>query len=209
MNPNEQYWHYFYSNTNELPSEPSNFALYTLNFLQKRSEKNTYKNILDIGCGNGRDSYFFSSQGYKVSSIDPSSTIKTDKFQFSKKSFFDYDLDGFDVYYLRFVIHTLVESECDQLFERLANLPPESYIAMETRSTTNISPAEKSEKNFKSPIGEEHFRMLYSKSYMDRKISKYFDIVESLEGADFAKYKSENPFCLRYIIRPKKQNRYD
>lgn len=151
----------------------------------------------------------FSSQVYTVSCLDPCSNIKTDKFQLSKKSFFDYDLNGFDVYYLRFVIHTLVESECDQLFERLALQSPESFIAVETRSTTNISQEEKSEKYFKSPIEEKHFRMLYSKNYMDRKISKNFDILESFESANFAKFKSENLFFLRYIIRPKKQIRYE
>lgn len=35
---------------------------------------------------------------------------------------------------------------------------------------------------------------------MDRKISKNFDILESFESANFAKFKSENLFCLRYII---------
>ncbi len=207
MNPNKSYWNNFYLTNNELPPEPSNFSLYVLMVLKSLPEKNLHKHILDIGCGNGRDAYFFSSQGFEVTGIDSFSKIETDKFQFLKKNIFDYEineLNTFDICYLRFVIHTLSEQECDQLFARLALLQPETLIAIETRSTTNITEEEKLETFFKSPIGDEHFRMLYSKNYMDKKISDKFIILESSDSADVAKFKSENPFCLRYIIQPKR-----
>jgi tellurite methyltransferase len=197
----------FYLNYNELPLTPSDFAVYVLRFLQTLSDKKkSYKNLLSIGCGNGRDAYFFSSQGYEVTAIDSFSKIETDKFQFLQKNIFDYEiheLNVFEVCYLRFVIYTLSEQECDQLFERLALLPQETLIAIETRSTANITKEEKLETFFKSPIGYEHFRILYSKNYMDKKISDKFIILKSSDSADVAKFKSENPFCLRYIIQPK------
>lgn len=204
MNPNETYWSNFYSNNKELPFEPSNFALHTARFLENNTEKSFKKKILDLGCGNGRDSYFFSSQGYDVTGIDPSSQIETDKFQFIQKNVFDYELVGFDVYYLRFVIHTLPESDCDQLFSKLSLLSSDALIMFETRSTTNITDEEKAETFFKSPIGKEHFRMLYSKNYMDKKISERFEILESSDSSDVAIFKSENPFCLRYVIQSKR-----
>jgi SAM-dependent methyltransferase len=157
LNPNAAYWNNFYSNVHELPLEPSDFAFYTVKFLQGLAEKNSYKNILDIGCGNGRDSYFLSSQGYTVTGIDSCSKIEVDKFQFLQKNILDYEFDGFDVYYLRFVIHALTESECVHLFARLALMPPKTLIAFETRSTTNITEEEKSETFFKSPIGEDGY----------------------------------------------------
>ena len=86
-NPNAAYWSNFYSDLHELPLEPSNFAFYTARFLQGLAEKNSYKNILDIGCGNGRDSYFLSSQGYTVTGIDLCSKIEVDNFQFLQKIF--------------------------------------------------------------------------------------------------------------------------
>jgi tellurite methyltransferase len=207
MNPNKSYWNKFYSTNNELPPEPSNFSLYVLRVFKALPEKNSHKHILDIGCGNGRDAYYFSSQGFEVTGIDSFSKIETDKFQFLQKNIFDYEineLNAFDVCYLRFVIHTFSEQECDQLFARLALLHPETLIAIETRSTTNITKEEKLETFFKSPIGDEHFRMLYSKNYMDKKISDKFIILESSDSTDVAKFKSENPFCLRYIIQPKR-----
>ena len=202
--PNEAYWSNFYSYSKELPFEPSNFSMYALHFLRSRFEKKSQIHILDLGCGNGRDSYFFSSNGYKVTGIDPSSQIETDKFQFIQKNAFGLELKGFDVYYLRFVIHTLIESDCDQLFAKFALLPPEALIMFETRSTKNITNEEKSETFFRSPIGLEHFRMLYSKKYINKKISRNFTILESSDSSDVAVFKAENPFCLRYIIQLKR-----
>jgi 2-polyprenyl-3-methyl-5-hydroxy-6-metoxy-1,4-benzoquinol methylase len=149
-NPNAAYWSNFYSDLHELPLEPSDFAFYTVRFLQGLPEKNSYKNILDIGCGNGRDSYFLSSQGYTVTGIDLCSKIEVDNFQFLQKNILDHEFDGFDVCYLRFVIHTLTEPECVQLFARLALMPPQTLIAFETRSTTNITKEGKLETFFKS-----------------------------------------------------------
>jgi len=201
-NPNAAYWSKFYSDLHELPLEPSDFAFYTVRFVQGLPEKNSYKNILDIGCGNGRDSYFLSSQGYTVTGIDLCSKIEVDNFQFLQKNILDHEFDGFDVCYLRFVIHTLTEPECVQLFARLALMPPQTLIAFETRSTTNITKEDKLETFFKSPIGDEHFRMLYSKNYMDNMLDNFI-ILESSDSADVAKFKTENPFCLRYFIKPK------
>ena len=202
--PNEAYWSNFYSNSKELPFEPSNFSRYALQFLQDRLGKKSQIHILDMGCGNGRDAYFFSSRGYKVTGLDPASQIETDKFQFIKKNVFELELTGFDVYYLRFVIHTLKESDCDQLFAQLSLLPSEALIMFETRSTKNLTNEEKSETFFRSPIGLEHFRMLYSKKYINEKISDNFTILESSDSSDVAVFKAENPFCLRYIIQPKR-----
>ena len=56
---NDTYWNNFYSNSKELPFEPSQFSTYALKFLQSRPKKDSQIHILDLGCGNGRDSYFF------------------------------------------------------------------------------------------------------------------------------------------------------
>jgi SAM-dependent methyltransferase len=203
MSPNEKYWSDFYSSSEEVPLQPSNFALYAIRFLENLPARTSQMRILDLGCGNGRDSYFFSSKGYKVTAVDPFAKIITDQFRFVQKNFFDLELKPFDVYYLRFVIHTLTESDCNKLFEKLSVLPPEVLIMFETRSTTGITTEEKMETFFSSPIGNEHFRMLYSKRYVDKKISKIFNVMESSDSSNVAVFKSENPFCLRYIISPK------
>ena len=46
MNTNEEYWSDFYANSNELPLESSNFAVYILKFLQNSLEKKSNKIFL-------------------------------------------------------------------------------------------------------------------------------------------------------------------
>jgi 2-polyprenyl-3-methyl-5-hydroxy-6-metoxy-1,4-benzoquinol methylase len=60
-----RYWDEYYKK-DAAPSFPSPFAGYVANKLR------TKQNILEIGCGNGRDSKFFSSKGHHVTGLDRS-----------------------------------------------------------------------------------------------------------------------------------------
>ena len=64
-----QHWDEYYKKDNA-PSFPSPFSEYVTNKLS------TEQNILEIGCGNGRDSKFFSSKGHHVTGLDRSGTAK-------------------------------------------------------------------------------------------------------------------------------------
>ena len=59
------HWNEYYKKDG-IPSYPSPFAKYVANQL------NGEQNILEIGCGNGRDAKFFSAQGHNVTGIDRS-----------------------------------------------------------------------------------------------------------------------------------------
>ena len=61
------YWDEYYKKDNA-PLFPSPFAEYVADKL------NTKKDILEIGCGNGRDSKYFSSKGHHVTGLDRSGT---------------------------------------------------------------------------------------------------------------------------------------
>ena len=56
------------SRKRKIPDYPSQFAISLMPELQPGS------NILDIGCGNGRDALFFSQHGHHVVGIDASKT---------------------------------------------------------------------------------------------------------------------------------------
>ena len=60
------HWDVYYKK-DKAPSFPSTFAEYVANKLS------TKQNILEIGCGNGRDSKYFSSKGHHVTGLDRSS----------------------------------------------------------------------------------------------------------------------------------------
>jgi len=57
------YWNNFYS-TNKLINKPSSFAIEIVKFLDKNSS------LLELGCGNGRDSFFFAKHDINVIALD-------------------------------------------------------------------------------------------------------------------------------------------
>ena len=66
----KEYWEHYYSKQH--PShQPSPFA----QFIGERYSSD-YGMLFDIGCGNGRDSFFFSSQSIPCTGVDQSAVAK-------------------------------------------------------------------------------------------------------------------------------------
>jgi len=66
------FWNRIYQTDNSFfGEEPSNFALSCYNEYMKK--KNHVKKILELGCGQGRDTLFFASKGIDVTALDFSS----------------------------------------------------------------------------------------------------------------------------------------
>ena len=200
---NSDYWKDFYKQNPKFEVSPTPFALWVTDFDRPALAEATPRTLADLGAGNCRDSIYFHRQGYVVTAIDggmsPAEIVVP--FGHYQADFLEFDLSGQDVIYLRFVIHAMTEADLDTLLHKLATLPNESTIYAETRSTTGISQNEKAETFFKSSIGSEHFRMLYSQAYLDEKFSRNFEIVISEESNEFAKYKGDNPYVLRYVLK--------
>lgn len=197
-NINKKYWDLLYSENNQIPVEHSQFADFVV--------ENLYgdEKILDVACGNCRDSIFFIKSGFDVTSIDISSNIfniKVDGLKFLKTDMLDFDYSGFDVVYLRFTVHTIDESSLDLLINQIKSTANRKCkIFIETRSTKGITDEEKSETYFKSGIGSEHFRMLYSKEYLTKKIQRHFNVLYNEEDINFSAFNGENPYCIRLIL---------
>lgn len=193
------YWDSFYQNESP-PSSPSSFSEYILPYV-----KDTHKTLLDIGCGNGRDSLFFKNNGFDVISIDSS---KSPNFLGDSNNFFKVNINDInfkvDIYYARFFIHAIKENTLDSFIENLYKLmSKKSKFIFETRSTKGITNLEKKETNFKSSIGEKHFRMLYSINYLRNKLEKKFKIDHLIEINNVTKYKNDNPYVIRGIVTKK------
>ena len=65
----ENYWNKYYSK--KISFKHSSFAKFIFKFIKNKK----FKTLIDIGCGNGRDSFFFASKGYKVTSVDISKEV--------------------------------------------------------------------------------------------------------------------------------------
>ena len=65
---NKNYWDRYYSKTNGIET-PSTFASYVSDLIKKG------ESILELGCGNGRDSFYFAKKGFHVFAIDQSKIV--------------------------------------------------------------------------------------------------------------------------------------
>ena len=71
---NKKYWDGFYK-SNNLTIEESSFSKLTYNFIK---ENNLLDNkVLDIACGNGRDTFYFSKMNINSTGIDLSVKLKS------------------------------------------------------------------------------------------------------------------------------------
>jgi bifunctional enzyme CysN/CysC len=111
----EAHWNSYYSEAS-LIAEPSSFArLVSEQIGEARS-------LLEVGCGNGRDSLYFGTLGLRVMAIDPSqaaidvcrqspSAEKIEFLQGVAADLIGQTGEPFDVVYSRFCLHAMTESE--------------------------------------------------------------------------------------------------
>ena len=203
----KEYWNKFY-NKNSLPFEKSDFAEFILNnYIEKG------KSLIEMGCGNGRDSIYFAKNGVKVVGIDQTeneinflnSKFKNDNIEFLCEDFTNLNFKkSFDYVYSRFTIHSITEDGEDRLLNwAFSNLHNDGNIFIEARSIrddlynegTKISKTE----NF-----TDHYRRYVDKDILINKLKKIgFQIIYEIESKGLAVYKDEDPYVVRIIAKKK------
>jgi len=194
------YWNNYYKSKNKrLPN--SDFSEFALSKMEKMSS------LIDIGCGDGRDSYFFSKNQIKTKGIDFSlDTINLNKKHSNQLLSFEYlDLQKinkineiFDYAYCRFIFHSINEKVESTLLDWLS-LHISKSIFIETRIFDNKN------KN----IVTNHYRRFFLEDDFIIKIKeRNFKIEYSKSSYNFSKYKNIykvndltfDPLILRLII---------
>jgi len=177
---NKKYWEECYQNL-----EPTSFARFCVKYIHPGSP------IADLGCGNGRDSYFFSSAGYRTYGID----YAYKPFGYNNAGFWKAPLEymlsqpcmTFQVY-SRFFLHSITKKEIRKLIKWSQNL----FMA-EFRDAEDMPKLYKDHKRTKVE-GEWVKKLL---------IDNGFEILYYKKGRNMAKYKGEDPLCVRVIARKK------
>lgn len=133
---NKEYWKEFYKNT-DLSHGCSDFALFCLD-----NEYIVPKNhIVDLGCGNFRDSNYFSGYSCNVTAIDQvkAPDPMASNITFFKANFCEFDystIDVVDVFYSRFTLHAISEEDRKALYKTLEeHCRAGALLAIECRST--------------------------------------------------------------------------
>jgi len=207
---NKKFWNKFYKKKS-LIIQPSNFSKFIKkNFVKKKN----IKNILEIGCGNGRDTFYFSKYVKKIVSIDSSkqAIIKNKNDEkirnniiFLKKNIlyrFNILSKNFDLIYARFFLHTINSREEDiflYILKKLSN--KKTIIALEFR-TTKDKLFNKGKKISKNESITDHYRRFVEVNEFKNKLKNLnFKIIYFKQSINLSNFKKDNPHLCRIVFK--------
>ena len=206
---NEEYWNEFYRR--DFVHVPSQFCVFVSTYINANST------LVELGCGNGRDSHFFSNMNFSVIGIDLSlSAIETSIANSDSNrdiKFLCVDIseeniseeisqamgsrrDTADVcFYSRFVIHSIDEQQQTSFMLGLKNLMKRGdRIFFEFRSKED----EETEKVY----GNHYRRYVDTELFIKELIDIVgVEILYSITGRGMAMYKDEDPSVSRIIAQ--------
>ena len=210
MMDDKEYWANYYSENLD-PTDQSSFAEFILPKLTKN------KKLIDLGCGNARDSLYFSRNGLNVIAVDQikdeidylNKNYKNDNINFICDDFTDLENSSnelfdkkFDYIYSRFTFHAINEKKEDKTLDWITNhLKEDSLFLLEARSIKDPMYNE-GKKLSKTENFTNHYRRFMQ---LDKIISKLesrdLEIVYQIEDKDLAVYKDDNPYVIRLIAK--------
>lgn len=214
-NRDEGYWDKYYSDRkerNELFSIPSLFAIDI--FQKYMGGGGNGKHLIELGCGNGRDSVWFARNGINVTAIDSSQVVIK---ELQNRIFLDnctFICDDFvnaesiyqiqyDYCYSRFTLHAINEREETQiLLKAYSMLKDGGYLFIEARSIHDkkYGLGQAVEKN--AYIYDGHYRRFLDLAEVAIKLKSIgFDITEQEESDLFAPQKGDSTVCIRIVAK--------
>lgn len=190
MMPNDsEYWKLFYSkNSNDKRLlDPSLFCKFILDHF--KNSKNL--NILDAGCGTGRDAMEL-AKTHNVVGVDLIQHTDNQNFTFEQADFCTFNKENFDVIYSRFTYHTISNVQQDIFLDSIKH---KTTLCMEFRSDKS--------QDILLHFGKTHFRNFINLEHFKNKIKNRFEIIYLKEDKGFAPFGEEDPICIRTILRKK------
>jgi len=203
-----QHWEAFYRSAGGVP-QPSPFAVEVA-----RSRLNGRSRMLDVGCGNGRDSAYFAQLEHEVYAVDTSRAaieLCRKRYQHLPIEFRQGTAEAiaaspgrpdFDVVYCRFVLHAMTEQE-EATFCRASRglLVPGGRLFLECRSINDplsrlgevISPTER--------IHGHYRRFVVMDDLLQRLEALGLEVVSKVESKGLAVFNDEDPVVIRVEAR--------
>lgn len=210
------FWDEFYSN-NLAPAKPSPFCDWLIDYLPI----NEYI-IQELGCGNGRDTFAFAMNGYKVEGLDQSEQaikycqrqlegILSPK-QIGNTKFTVFNLESIDkliddtrpeapnLIYSRFVLHAVSKETQNKILHYCSAILPIGGIVAHEFRTDKDPLKEKGEIISQNERITDHYRRFIQADEIEKSLNVLgFKILYFIEGNGFARYKSEDPVVARIV----------
>lgn len=202
-----EYWNAYYSSNPDI-NEPSLFAQEVGKNLVKS------KTILELGCGNGRDSIYFSKLGLNVTAIDASDgVIRQLKQKYDENNIY-FICDDFvsssaifsgqyDYVYSRFSLHAInEEQETEVLHNVYKALKQGGKFFVEDRSVNDELYGQGKKVGKNSYIFDGHFRRFIEIDQLVEKMKNVgFEILSASEERGFAPLGDSDPLIIRIVAR--------
>ena len=199
------YWNEFYKVNPPDSMKESLFAKFVSNYVE------TGKNLVDIGCGNGRDSIFFNKIGLNVLGIDSSNFVIETLKKFSSKSlsFINGNFINeksvyekiFDYYYSRFTLHAIEETGENEFINnvyRSLNTNGKFFIEVRSVHDEKFGKGKKVARN--AYIFDGHYRrFIVMEELLLKLIKTGFSIKYAEEETGFAPFGKEDSPIIRII----------
>ena len=208
------YWDLYYKNIKKkfFYLNPSPFARFF-----KKKYLNKSVNLLEIGCGNGRDTFFFNNKVNSIVALDSSAEainknkkiakINKLKIKFINKNFENFNYNKIKVInsiYARFFLHTINEKQENiliKIFKIISKKKLGSIFAMEFR-TTKDSLIKTGKKISNNERYTDHYRRFIDvKKFQNKLKINNFKIIYLRVGVNLSKTRSENPHLCRIVFK--------
>lgn len=180
----KQYWQDFYSKHDIKGHTP--FAEWCLPYMWNH----TY--VADLGCGNGRDTYYFAKNYKRVIGIDYAVRPKNSEGALFEQIHINDVIEKpcfYDVVYSRFFLHSI----------------PYSQVANLLRWTRGLFIAEFRAKGDEPKLYPNHPRNFIDGNSFLKDLDRFgFDIIHYEKGRGLAKYKGEDPLIIRVVAKKEK-----
>jgi SAM-dependent methyltransferase len=209
------YWESYYRQQGA-PELPSQFALFVANEVLS-GELAAPAAVLDIGCGNGRDTLFFARLGFAIGALDRSPTAialcgerlrrelgpdgnaarlhvgKADGDGLEKLAA---EFEGPLLLYSRFFFHAIDETAESLVIERAATILKTrgGALAVEYRTTQDAASTKVTSDHYRRYIDPERFAA--------RVMSAGLKVQWRAEGRGMAKYRTDDAHVARLIAAP-------
>jgi ubiquinone/menaquinone biosynthesis C-methylase UbiE len=206
-----EYWNSYYQGK-DVPSLPSQFAVFVLG-------EYSFQTAVDIGCGSGRDTFFFRSLGLTSFGLDGSeqavaacnkkvADLAIDRISFHTVDVADPSLapsieellsgvadKGPVLLYARFFLHAINDAEEDALLASAKRVLSQrnGILALEYRTTRDKS---------LQKVTPDHYRRFVDPASLISKGGKLgFAADYSVEGFGMAKYRADDAYVARTVLK--------
>ena len=204
----QAYWNQYYLNCPQSILNASDFAKSVIVKMEPG------QHLLDLGCGNGRDSLFFLQKGLFVTGVDASNTsvdrLNQQTYDDFRALFICDDFTKcralfqkqYDFIYSRFTLHAITDKQETDLFENLHDaLKVNGRFFIEARSIADdlYGLGEKVEEH--SYIYDNHFRRFIDGRILVQKLKQMgYSVLKYEEGRGFSKTATSDPVLIRLEI---------